>query len=637
MHSNLLLRAEDPNARLDELYGNPGYDWVVPMARLRPGVTAAQAQATLGSAFVEWRAATDPKRPREELPTLVVTESAGGLDSLRRMYSKPLYLLLALVGLILAIACANIANLLLARASARTREMAVRLSIGAGRGRVIRQLLTESLLLSGIGGAIGVAFAVWGIQFLTLLLVNGRGDTPFPLEVGVNWRVLGVVAALSVLAGIVFGLAPAIQSTRVDLTPALKMARAAGSRATRSRRLSLSQALVVSQIAFTLLILVAAGLFLRTLSNLQSIQLGFNSEQLLTFQLNARQAGHRDPEIMAFYDRLRDEFAALPGVRDVTLSGSALLGSGMSGTTVTVPGGLSKNSHVLTIGSDFFTTLQIPLLRGRAIDGRDRPGAPYVAVVNQEFARVFFAGEEPIGRRVTMKLPRALRTCGACDIEIVGVAANALYGELKANWTGSTPAAPPPTIFLSYSQAAWEPISEVTYQLRTADDPLAPIGAVRDIVERADARVPVTRMKTQRALIDASINQEITFARLCTAFALLALAIACVGLYGTMSYGIARRTSEIGVRMALGARRATVAWMVLREVLTLAAIGLAVSVPAALAASTLLQSFLFGMKHYDPLAQAGAILTMLAATMLAGYVPAHYASRINPTAALRHE
>ena len=632
IHANRLLLGEDTNARLADLYANPGYDWVVPMARLRPGVTAAQAQAALGPAFLTWRASTDPSRPREELPTLVVKESAGGLDSLRRMYSKPLYLLLALVGLILAIACANIANLLLARASARTREMAVRLSIGAGRGRVIRQLLTESLLLSGIGGALGVAFAVWGIQFLMLLLVNGRGDTPLPLEVGVNWRMLGVVAVLSALAGIGFGLAPAVQSTRVDLTPALKVVRAAGSRAPRSRRLGLSQALIVSQIAFTLLILVSAGLFVRTLSNLQSIQLGFNSEQLLTFELNARQAGYRDPEIMTFYDRLRAEFAAIPGVRNVTISGSALIGAGMSGTNVAVTGGLTKNSHVLMIGSDFFRTLQIPLLRGRAIEDRDRPGAPYVAVVNKEFVRVFFGDEDPIGRHARMD-----RFCPGCDIEIVGVAGNTLYGELKANWTGSTPASPPPTFFLSYSQAAWGPVAEVTYQLRTAGNALAPIDAVRGIVARADPRVPVTKLKTQRALIDAAINQEATFARLCTAFALLALMIACVGLYGTMSYGIARRTSEIGVRMALGARRATVVWMVLRDVLTLAAIGLAISVPATLAASKLVESFLFDMKHYDPLALSGATLTLLGATLLAGYVPAHNASRINPMAALRHE
>jgi macrolide transport system ATP-binding/permease protein len=632
LHANLLLLGEDRNARAEELYANPGYDWVVPMARLRPGVTATQAQAALSSSFVEWRAATDPKRPREELPTLVVKEGAGGLDSLRRMYSRPLYLLLTLVGLILAIACANVANLLLARASARTREMAVRLGIGASRGRLIRQLLTESLLLSSLGGALGAAFAIWGIRFLMVLLVNGRGDRPFPLEVGVDWRALGVVAGLSVLTGIVFGLAPALQSTRVNLTPALKAVSVATVRPHRARRLSLSQALVVVQIAFTLLILVVAGLFLRTLSNLQSIQVGFNSERLLTFELNARQAGHRDPEITAFYERLRAEFATIPGVRDVTLAGSALLGTGMSGTKVTVTGGVTKSSHVLMIGANFFPTLQIPLLRGRVIDERDRTGAPYVAVVNQEFARIFFDGEDAIGRHARME-----RFCSGCDIEIVGVAANTLYGELKANWTGATPATPPPTIFLSYAQGVWGPVSEVTYQLRTIGDPLAPIGAVRSIVGRADPRVPVTRMKTQRALIDAEINQEVTFARLCTAFALLALTIACVGLYGTMSYGVARRTGEIGVRMALGARRTTVTWMVMRDVLTLAAIGLAISVPLALAGSRFVQTFLFGVDPNDPWTFAGSVIVLTVAAMVAGFGPARRASRINPMTALRAE
>jgi predicted permease len=624
MHTNLLLQAGNKYARAAERYTDANYDWVVTMARLRPGVSAAQAQAALGPAFSAWKAATDTKRPKADLPTLVVKESAGGLDGLRRTYSKPLSLLLALVGLILMIACANIANLLLARAAARTREMAVRLSLGAGRARVIRQLLTESLLLSGIGGALGVAFAVWGIRFLTLLLLNGRGDEPFALTIGVNWRVLGVVAALSVLTGVLFGLAPAIQSTRVDLMPALKVSRARGSRAHGTRRLSLSGALVIAQVALTLLILVAAGLFLRTLSNLQSIQLGFNRDQVLTFQLNARQAGHGDPEIVTFYDRLRTEFAAIPGVRSVTLSDSPLLGAGSSFTEVRTSGGALKSSPVLTVGPDFFSTMQMALRRGRAIEARDLPGAPYVAVVNEEFARQFFGTADPIGQHLT--LPRA---CATCDIAIVGVVANARYGELKE------PA--PTTIFLSFSQAVWGPVAEVTYQLRTAGNALGTVRAVREIVARVDPRVPPTRVKTQRALIDATINQEITFARLCTAFAVLALMIACVGLYGTMSYGVARRTGEIAIRMALGARRAQVVWMVLREVLALAAIGVAISVPAAFAASRLVQSYLFGMKPNDPLALAAAVLTLVGAAVLAGFIPARTASRIEPMAALRHE
>jgi macrolide transport system ATP-binding/permease protein len=308
----------------------------------------------------------------------------------------------------------------------------------------------------------------------------------------------------------------------------------------------------------------------------------------------------------------------------VTISDSPLLGAGMSGTGLSIGGRDLRSTPVLTVGPDFFTTMQIPLLRGRAIDERDRPGAPYVAVVNEAFVVKYFGGDDPIGQHV--KLPRA---CAECDIEIVGVSGNARYGQLKE--AAST------TIFLSYSQAVWGPISEATYQLRTAGNPLGAVSAVREIVERADSRVPLTQVKTQRALIEGTINQEVTFARLCTAFALLALAIACVGLYGTISYGVSRRTSEIGVRMALGARSGTLIWMELRDVFALAGIGLAISLPAALAASKLVESFLFQMKRNDPLALAAAVLTMAAATLLAGYIPARNASRINPMAALRHE
>jgi len=630
MHANLVLQAGNKRDPPGAYYTDPDYDWVVPMARLRPGVTATQAQAALATTYAQWKAAADPKRSKTDLPTLIVKPSAGGLDGLRRAYARPLFVLLGLVGLILAIACANIANLLLARASARTREIAVRLSIGAGRLRVIRQLLTESLLLSAIGSALGVAFAMWGIHSLTVLLANGRGDQPFGLAVTLNWHVLSAMAALSMLTGILFGLAPAIQGTRVDLTPALKSVRGRGSLVHGGRRISAGRVLVVAQIVFTLLILVAAGLFLRTLSNLESIRLGFNSEHLLTFQLNARQAGHVDPEIVTFYDRLLSEFAALPGVTKATLSDRPLLGAGTGGSSVTVSGAQPKASRVLPIGPDFFSTLQIPLLRGRQIEARDRPGAPYVAVVNEEFARVLFGTADPIGRHVMLQ-----RQCPTCDIEIVGVVANTLYGSLRN--TQFSPAAPPPILFLSFPQAVWRPVGTVTYELRTAGDPLESIAAVRDIVGRADSRVPLTRVKTQRALIDREINQEITFARLCTAAALLALTIACVGLYGTMSYGVARRTSEIGVRMALGARRATVVWMVLRDVLMLGAIGVAISLPAALAASKVVESFLFGMKRNDPLTLAAAVLTMIAATMLAGYLPARTASRIDPMVALRYE
>ena len=327
MHANLLLEDRNYTAAT---YLDPNYDWVVPMARLRPGISALQAQAAVGGQFSEWARTARTKRRADKVPTLLVREGSGGLDGLRRTYSKPLYILLTLVGLILSIACANIANLLLARAAARRREIALRLSLGAGRLRIIRQLLTESVLLAVLGGTLGVVFAIWGIRFLTLLLANGREN--FTLRAELNWHVLVVVGGLSLLTGVLFGLAPALQSTRTDVVPALKESRTGEARGQGFRGLGLSRILMVSQIAFTLLILVAAGLFVRTLSNLASIQLGFNRENLLTFQLNARQAGHTDPEIVAFYNDLRTQFSSIPGVRAASLSSHAVIGTGTSGT-----------------------------------------------------------------------------------------------------------------------------------------------------------------------------------------------------------------------------------------------------------------------------------------------------------------
>jgi macrolide transport system ATP-binding/permease protein len=520
MHANLLLEAREYSAAT---YLDPYFDWVVPMARLRAGVSATQAQAALAGPFSEWARKANPQRRPEEVPRLLVRKGSGGLDGLRRRYAKPLYVLLTLVGLILGIACANIANLLLARAAARKREIALRLSLGAGRLRVIRQLLTESVLLALLGGAIGVAFAVWGIRFLTLLLANGREN--FTLRAELNWQVLAVVTALSLLTGVLFGLAPALQSTRMDCMPALKESRTGEVRGRGFRRLGLGRILVVSQIALTFLILVAAGLFVRTLSNLESIHLGFNRENVLTFQLNPRQAGHTDPGIIALYNDLRRQFSAIAGVRAASLSNLSLIGAGSSGTGVSVAGAALEDSSILTVGTAFFTTMQIPLLMGREIDDGDRPGSPTVAVVNQAFARRSFGDRNPIGQHL------ALDDSGTrFDCEIVGVAANALYGNLKGT--------PPPTVYLPFAQGGWGPVQGMVYELRTAGNPLNYVHAVRDLVRRADPRLPLSDVQSQAAWIDQAISQEITFARLCTAFAFLALAIACVGLYGTVSYRV---------------------------------------------------------------------------------------------------
>jgi macrolide transport system ATP-binding/permease protein len=532
-----------------------------------------------------------------------------------------------MVGLILAIACANTANLLLARAAARRREMAVRLSLGAGRWRVVRQLLTESVLLAILSGALGILIAVVGIRVLTLLLANGQEG--FTLHAELNWHVLGVTLALSLLCGVLFGLAPAMQSTRPTLIPMLRdrsVTEPRGRLFYRFPRLTLTQALVVAQIAISLLLLVAAGLFVRTLSNLQSISLGFNRESVLLFQLNAPQAGLPESRVAAFYADLRRRLSEVPSVRDATLSHASLIRAGRS-HPVTVDGLPTRGTRILYTGPRFFTTMQIPMLRGREIAEGDRHGTPPVAVVSDLFVKTNFGDANPAGRHI--EVGGSLKVGEPLVLEIVGVAANARYGDLKREI--------PPVIYVSYAQVPPPRLQEMTFALRTFGDPLRYVGAVRQIVHEADGRIPLTSIRTQAAEIDQTINQEIVFARLCTAFAILALVIACVGLYATMAYAVARRTSEIGLRMALGAGRGAVIWMVLREVCVLASIGLAIGVPTALGASRLIESFLFEMKPNDPRALALAVVILLTAALIAGYGPARRASRVDPMIALRHE
>jgi macrolide transport system ATP-binding/permease protein len=614
LHTNLLV----DGARAARMYPDGNFYWIEMMGRLRPGVSMAQAQAALAPRFHRWVGATaKTDGERAKLPALILNPGAEGLGSLRRQYSKPLYVLLAMVGLILVITCANIANLLLARAAARRREMAVRLSLGAGRFRVVRQLLTESVMLGSLGGAFGVLFAVWGVRSLTFLLSNGREN--FTLHAELNWKVLGVTAALSVVCGLLFGLVPAIQATRADVMPALKDGPGGGPR----RRAQ--HVLVVAQVAFSFLILVAAGLFVRTLANLHSVQLGYARENILLFSLNARQAGHRDPEIATFYADLRKRFESIPGVNSATLSQSSIINAGRAGQAIKGPmkiGAVTiEDTRVLATGPRFLTTMQIPILAGREIDDRDQPGSRPVAVISELLARTYFGSENPVGRRIT--LPDEKR-----DLEIVGVSANLRYGGLKNEEETAM------TVFVAVSQISAD---RMTYALRTAGDPLRFVQSVHEIVREADSRIPVTNVVTQATEIDRTISRELMFAKLCTGFAILALLTACVGLYGTMSYSVTRQVGEIGIRMALGAQRGAVVWMVLRRVLILAAVGLAISVPAALIASKLVKSLLFGTQPNDPgtLALAGVVL--VSAAVLAGFAPARRASRIDPMAALRRE
>src|SRR5262249_2389647 len=532
MHTSLVLQPETARRYTDQ-----NWYWVEMMGRLKPGIDRAQAQAALAGPFAPWVASTaTTDRERANLPVLRLEDGVAGLDSLRRQYSNPLYLLLAMVGLILAIACANTANLLLARAAARTHEMAVRLSLGAGRWRVVRQLLTESVLLAALSGGLGVLMAVFGMRGLTQLLANGRPD--FTLHADLNWHVLVVTAALSLACGVLFGLAPALQATRPALIPALR-GRWLGEPGARLRiaipRVSLTQALGVGPIAISLLLLVAAGLFVRTLSNLQSISLGFNRDNVLLFELNAPQAGYPASRVADFYVDLRRRLNELPGVQAATLSHASLIRAGRS-HPVRANGHATKGTRVLWTGPRFLTTMQIPIVRGREITESDREGTLPVAVVSELFAGTNFGEADPLGRQIavggSMQVDGRPRM-----LSIVGVVANARYGDLKSDI--------PPVVYVAHAQVPAPQLGPATYALRTQGEPLGYVGAVRRIVRDADARVPITNIKTQAADIDQTINQEIIFARLCSAFAVLAMTIACVGLYATMAYAVARRTREI--------------------------------------------------------------------------------------------
>ncbi len=611
-------------------FKNQHFYWIELMGRLKPDSNLIAAQTQLAGQFHNFVAATATKdREKADLPQLWVQEGGSGVDAVRRKYSKPLWILTGMVGLILLIACANIANLMLARASARRREMAVRLSLGAGRFRVVRQLLTESLLLALAGAAAGIGVAALGIRLLLVLLA---GDTPFGIPIGIDWRVLSFTLLIALVTGILFGLAPALQATRVDVTPALKEARSSAPTQGRARRFSLSRALVVAQISLSLLLVVGAGLFVRTLSNLRSVELGFNAEHVLLFNLDASKAGYKAAPLKHFYDDLQTRLQTLPGVRGATATDMPLVGGWNSTTSITVPGipkpqegQRGPNTAYARVGTTFFETMEIPILLGRPLDKRDVEGAQTTGVVNQIFVEKYFKGQNPIGRHFEMGGDK-----NVVDVEIVGVAKTARYSSLKREI--------PPVTYCSFLQApANRPLQQMFFEVRTSGDPLALANTVRQIVREASPLVPVASVTTQTARIAQTISQERTFAQLCTCFGGLALLMACIGLYGTMAYAVARRTTEIGIRMALGAARGRIVWMVLREVLVLSAIGIALGFGAVHEGTEFVKSFLFGLKPNDPLALIASSSILLACALLAGFLPARRASRIDPITALRNE
>jgi predicted permease len=594
--------------------------WLGVMGRLKPGVSAAQAQAEL-SAILQRHVLELPTAAGEQrvAPQIRLDSGSQGLMYARGVFSSQLAILMAIVGLVLLIACINLANLLLARAATRQKELAVRASVGASRIRLIQQLLTESMLLAVLGGALGLLFADWGKDVLLALLTANWNE--FVVDLRLDRRVLGFTAVVSMLTGILFGLVPALRATRIELTPMLK--ENPGSGPVRSR---LNKALVVAQVAMSLLLLAGAGLFVRTLRDLNQIDAGFDRENLLIFKVHPRSSGYETARLADVYRQITGRIAALPGVSAVSSSVDPLVAGAYFTPHVEIPdytphAGENMSVGLAWVAPDFLAAMGIPLLSGRELTSQDNQQAPKVAVVSQALAQRFFPNQNPLGRRLNILEMR--------EVQIVGVARDAKYGDLRG--------AIRPVVYLPYLQNQPGPPAEMSFTVRTVGDPITVMVAIRQAVQSIDRNMPISNVGTQNELIARMFTKERLFASLSSFFGLLALALVCIGLYGVMSYTVARRTHEIGVRMALGAQSADVLRMVLGESLLMVLTGSLIGLAAALATMRWIAGMLYVSIAIDPLTIALVTLLLLAVAALSGWLPARRAARVDPLVALRQE
>jgi predicted permease len=593
--------------------------WLKIMARLKPGVSQEQAQADLNVLFPQIeKEMTWTKYQRFSGRPIELVSASRGYSSLRRQFSQPLTILMIVVGLVLLIACANVASLLLARATARRNEISIRLAVGAGRLRLVRQLLTESLLLAVIGGALGLLFASAGSRALLNLLPHG--PVPMTLDLHPDLRILGFTTALSLLTGILFGLTPALRATRMDLKAGLGKA-GSGTRPS----LRLGKVLVISQVALSLLLLVSAGLFVRSLQKLKSLDLGINPENLLQVSIDTQ--AYKGARLTGLYGQLLERLSSIPGVRSASGSGLGLISGYKQRTTVAVQGNAAEDDNTFVdsadVGPRFFETAGQPLLLGRDFTAADNAGAPKVVVINESMARRYFGNENPIGKRL------GYGRKNNAEFEIIGVAKDARFTGVREQ-----------IALMMYFPAHQRTDRVDALQVRTIGNPTAIAAAVRREVQAIDKRLLVD-IKTIAAQVDDSLVQERMISTLAGFFSLLALLLAVVGLYGIMAYSVTRRTSEIGIRMALGAERRDVLWLILRETMLLMLTGIAIGVPAALAAGRLaghlVSGLLFGLTATDPVTIAIAALLLAGGAAAAGYPPARRASRVDPMLALRYE
>jgi predicted permease len=600
--------------------------WLQLVGRLKPGVTVDAAHANFATVFentaragmAEFQSSlkADEKklttnRPRgSAVPDLLVKSAAHGYYDVDPQSTRSAGFLSAVVIIVLLIVCANVANLLLARATTRHREIAVRLSMGATRGRLIRQLLTESLVLSGLGGILGVLVGYWS-----------RGLLPFGQTAPLDWRVFGFVTAVSVLTGVLFGLVPALRATRVDLSSAMKES----SRSVTSSRSILSKGLLVLQVAMSLVLLIGAGLFLRTLENLKTVDVGFDSQNLLTFNVNPAVNNYDADRSAALFRQVLDRMSALPGVKSVALTRMIFLSGSMSSSSMWKQGQTSEaaaedNMYMMDISPTFFATMGIPVQMGRAFTDHDDTVAPKVALLNEAAARKLFPEGGALGRRIGGSFEKS------DEFEIIGVVRDTKYASVRDPG--------PPTMYRCLNQY---PMRSSNVVVRTQGDPLAMTETVRAAMREVDPALPIQRFTSQTEQISQRFSQERLFATAYSAFGVLALALACIGLFGLMSYNVSRRTNEIGIRMALGAQRSTIVGMVMGESLLLVGIGVAIGLGTAVGAGRFVKTVVFGVSPTDALTIGGAVILIAVVAAIAGYLPARRAAEVDPMVALHQQ